>query len=513
MRIQFLLLFVAFTASTAACATPTIPPTVRPTQVAIVQTRVVTAIPMVAATTTRATTAIDPTTVTPTTLPLDTTPTPTSEPSATPTSEPTPMPTASPVPASIQYLSACGEIWQPGYYKLSRDIKSLPGRDCFYIQSHNVIFDCDNHTIEGNVAGIKEHQYQFYAFFVRKFNFPLLETPTNVEIKNCRISHQRTGIFVGGGNNIWIHDNDLSNNSDDVNSQRFGIFLGMTEGGGLRLDSVQGGRVENNTTNGQAIGIDIRDSNNILVRNNTANGNSAWGISLLNTSNSQVIGNTTRDNIRYCAWGDGTVGRGCDAGGIILHDGSSYDLVQGNIIAGENGNGIFIKAHGERCGDDNLLQNNKITDAVYNAIEFSFCKDNQVIGNEITGSYDAIWFGFSINTTIRDNVIRNMNNHGISGYNSRDTLVTGNQITNSREGIYFYWEAWDPKKLFFLPADPNGFPSRNNTITGNTLRDNAAAAIHLTNSTQTVVNNNTFGNNAKNVWIEGKSDGNTIASK
>ena len=441
--------------------------------------------------------------MTPTTEPSVT---PTDLPTTTPTSTSTPVPTITVTPTrnNTVNLSACATIWEPGYYKLTTNLKTT-AYDCFYIQSHNVTFDCDNHTIEGNA-------YNGYAVFVRKWGFPFQETPTEVEIKNCRVLRHRNGIFANGANNIYIHHNDLSNNLDTVDKQRFGIFLGTTEGGGLRLDNVKGGRVEFNTTNAEAIGIDIRDSDRIIVRNNTTNGNSAWGISLLNTSNSQVSNNTARDNIRYCAWGDGTVGRGCDAGGIILQDGASRNVISENTIVGENGNGIFIKAHGSRCGDDNLIQNNKIVDAVYNAIEFSFCRGNRIIGNEISGSYDAVWFGFSANTEIRNNVIRDMRNHGIISYNSRNSIVADNQITNSREGIYFYWDKWNPKEFYFLTPTPDNFASRDNIILNNLLRDNAVAGIHLTNSTQNRVIGNSFANNAKNLWLEGRTEGTTTSN-
>ena len=132
---------------------------------------------------------------------------------------------------------------------------------------------------------------------MRKFGFAMLETPTNIEIKNCKILHQRAGIFVGGSNNVHIDDNNFSDNYDDTDKNRFGIFLGPPpDGGDLRLDTVHGGLVESNAANNEAIGIDIRDSDSIVVRNNTASGNSAWGISLLNTSHSQASNNTVRDN-------------------------------------------------------------------------------------------------------------------------------------------------------------------------------------------------------------------------
>ncbi len=409
--------------------------------------------------------------------------------------------TSTPLP--VKSVGGCAEIFEPGYYKVTGDI-SAQRLDCFIVQSHNVVLDCDNHKVTGrNLTG--------YGVRIRKFNFPLLQTPTNVEIKNCMLSSLRTGIVAEAGNNIYIHDNNLSKNYDDTNAQRYGIFLGSSEAGGVRFDGVQNARIENNQANDQAIGFDIRNSDHITLKGNTADRNSAWGISLIKTTYSEIAGNTTRDNVRSCTWGDNkTVGRGCDAGGIFLQNGSSHNVIRDNIVTGDNGNGIFIKAHGFECGDDNLIQNNKIIGSLYNAIEFSFCKDNKIIGNEITGSFDAVFFGFTQNTEIRNNNIKDMRNHGIISWNSRNSTVDGNQVTNSREGIFFYWDLWDTKQFAFLPPSPDKYASRDNVITNNVLRENARAAIHLNNSIKNRVENNQFFYNPKDILIEGTSDGNII---
>ena len=478
----------------AACSNPEPTPTVQPTQTA----RLVTATHPRTATATSTTTSSATTAMTPTDSATET-PTTISTPTMTP------LPTASPTPSvTPTMLGGCAEIWQSGFYKMYADFKTTNKRfDCMIVQASDVVIDCDGHTIEGMSK-------QGHGFWIRKYGFPILQTPNNVEIRNCKVTNARDGVFAEAGTNLWIHNNDFSGNYDDVDNRRYGIFLGMTEGGGVRLNNVQNARIENNTTSNGAIGIDVRDSQQVLVKNNSAINNSAWGVSLLNTQDSQVSFNTLRDNVRYCTWGNGTVGPGCDAAAIILQDGASRNVVQNNIITGQNANGIFIKAHGVRCGDANTIQNNKITDAMYNAVEFSFCKDNKVIGNDLSGSYDGVWFGFSSNTTIADNVIRNMNNHGIISYNSHDSMVRNNQITNAREGIYFYWDTWDAKQFYFLTPTPDQYASKGNRLEANTLRDNAVAGIHLSNSIQNQILSNIFANNGKTVWVEGKNDGNVI---
>lgn len=430
-------------------------------------------------------------------------------PSNTPTSTATSAPTASPTPSvTPTMLGGCAEVWQSGFYKMYADFKTTLKRfDCMVIQASDVVIDCDGHTIEGlNKQG--------HGFWIRKYGFPFLQTPNNVEIRNCKVQNARDGVFAEAGTNLWIHDNDFSNNYDDTDSRRYSdLFLGLTEGGGIRLDNVQGALVENNKTNNAAIGIDVRNSDSVVIRNNTAANNSAWGVNLLNTQHSEVSANTLRDTVRYCTWGSGVVGPGCDAAAVMLQDGASHDVVKNNNITGQNANGVFIKAHGVRCGDDNLIQNNTITNAIYNAVEFSFCTGNKIIGNKITGSYDGVWFGFSVNAEVRNNVISNMRNHGISSFNSHGSIIADNQITNAREGILFSWDTYDPQQLYFLTPSPDNYASRDNAITNNALRDNVVAGIHLLNSIQNHITSNTFANNAKNVWIEGKNDGNVVAGQ
>ena len=437
----------------------------------------------------------------------------TATPTITPTSTRTPTPTVTPTPLQTFVLNQCAEIWQPGIYKLARDLVAPGTRDCFYIQSHNVVFDCDNHLIEGNTKTIKDKQYAYSAFHVRQFNFPLLESPTNVEIRNCRARFFKIALYVASGRNIYVHDNVFSDNLNTVDHTGFGIFLGMTEGGGIRFDDVQGGVIENNTTENQAIGIDVRNSDRIVIRNNQSSRNSAWGINLLNTSNSEVSGNILRDNVRYCKWGSGVVGRGCDAAGIILQDGSSNNVVRDNQVLDDNANGIFIKAHAMRCGDNNLIENNRILGALYNAIELSFCNGNRVIGNEMAGSYDAVYFGFTTNTEVRNNLIRDMRNHGIITWNSRGSIIANNEIVNSRVGVYMYWDEWDPKQFGFLPPSADKYATRDNVIESNFIHHNAVAGIRLSNAIFTHIRNNIFEGNGKNIVMDGKTDGNIVSRR
>ncbi len=461
------------------------------------------------------------------------TPTRTRTPSITPTSMPTPLPsattlvTATPVvrttrtvtpPAGAQVataaptvratrqptsgsfatVSTCDVLDEPGNYRLGADLTAAG--NCLTIQASYTILDCNGHSIRGT-------SFLGYGISVLKYGVLAGTIPSYVEIRNCRLSNFKYGIFVEAGSHLVIHDNDSSNNYDDTDpSTRFGKFLGSTDGGGIRLNNTTDSYVLSNTTLHQAIGIDIRESNNVIVRSNTASDNSAWGINFIGTQNSEASGNTTADNVRKCTWGEGTVGYGCDAGGIVVQGGSNGNLISNNIVSGRNGNGIFIKAHSQPCGDNNTITGNTITSVLYNGVELGFCTGNKINNNVIRDGLDGIWLGFAHDTEIKNNTISNMRNHGIVSNNSRNNMVSGNQISNSNEGIYFYTEDYDRTSYGWLPA--GDYRSHENCLCYNTLQGNAVVGIHLKDSTGNQVTNNNLQGNGRSIRMEGNQGGN-----
>ncbi len=442
----------------------------------------------------------------------DTTPTPVSRSKITPVASETGTPRASrsgsgtsnfkPFNVAAVYdIAGCGSITAPGLYRLATSSQW----DCISIYSDNVIFDCQGYSLNGrdmNGYGVVVHQIG---------NVLSQRPPQNIEIRNCKSSKHKYGIFVDAANNLYVHDNNASDNFRDTDERNFGQFLGLTEGGGIRIGSATNALIENNIANNNAIGIDVRTGSGVTVRNNTANTNSAWGVHFYNVQFSNIDGNTTADNIRYCTWGNGTVGPGCDAGGIMLQSGSSKNIVQNNTITGGNGNGVFIKAHGTPCGDGNIIQNNTINGALYNAIELSFCRDNKIQGNHITNSLDGIWIGFATKNEISGgNELRDLGNHGIISWNSSQNNVSSNTIVNSREGLYFYSSEYDREQFFFVQGDPSEHVSTENCLCDNNLTSNSVAAIHLNNSIKNQITQNKLVNNTINFVMEGNTAGNII---
>lgn len=404
--------------------------------------------------------------------------------------------------AAVYDIAGCGSITSPGLYRLATSLTSQ--WDCIQIYSDNVIFDCQGYALNGiDLNG--------YGVVVHQIGNVLSQRPArNIEIRNCKSQKHKYGIFIDAADNLYIHGNTLTDHFRDTDERNFGQFLGLTEGGGMRIGSTTNALIENNRTDGSATGIDVRNSSGITVRGNTANGNTAWGVHFYNVQFSEISENTTADNLRYCTWGNGTVGPGCDAGGIMLQSGSSRNVIKNNTITGSNGNGIFVKAHGTACGDSNVIQGNIISGSLYNAIELSFCQDNKIEGNRISNSLDGIWLGFAKKNALVGNQIQDLANHGIISWNSSQNNVSSNTIINSREGLYFYSGEYDREQFFFVQGPPEAHVSTENCLCDNTLLHNAVAAIHLNNSLKNQITQNRLTNNGINFVMEGNTAGNII---
>jgi len=412
-----------------------------------------------------------------------------------PTNTPRPTQAASLTSSSV---SKCGSLDDSGNYKLTADLSS--SGDCITVQTSYAILDCQGHTIRGA-------NFQGYGIAVRKYGLLNGSTPAYVEIKNCNVSGYRYGIWVEAGKNLVVHDNNVSNNYDDTDSSRYGIFLGMVEGGGIRFNATTDSFILANTTTTQAIGIDVRTSSNIKVQGNISSNNSAWGINLIRTQASEVSSNQTADNVRKCTWGAGTVGFGCDAGGIAIQDGSNGVLIANNTVTGRNGNGIFIKAHAMPCGNNNTITGNNISNVLYNAVELGFCTGNKVNNNNIRGGLDGVWMGFSQNTEIKNNFVTGMSNHGIISGNSHNNIISGNNVVNSNEGLYFFTDDYDRVAFGFL--QPGDYKSHDNCLCSNTLQSNSVA-VHLKDSTNNQISSNIFQSNQRTILMQGNSGGNQI---
>ncbi len=401
-------------------------------------------------------------------------------------------------------IDSCREINAPGFYQLVTNLQD--SWSCIAIAANNVTLDCDHKSIAGkNFLGP--------GILVKRYGPPPGLRPENIEIRNCKIFNHQYGILVEEGRNIRVLNNNLSNNFDDTHGSYFGPWMGAMDGGGLRMNQTQDGLVQGNTSNRSSNGIDLRDSERIIVQNNETTMNSGFGILLWNTSHSRVVGNTANDNSRWCTITDGQwknwVVQGCDTAAIMLQDGSNYNEIADNTLIGQNGDGIFIRAHGGmRCGDGNRVINNRIYGAIWNSIEVGFCNGVLISGNYIERSKIGVWISFMDNVQILDNTFVNVDTYGIALKDSPKAQVRGNVFRDSPEGVYVFW---DPSNAIMLRKPLASYASHSSNITGNSFHNMRTAGIHFKDSTRNFVNGNRFENVPTPYWLEGDASHNLIS--
>lgn len=395
-------------------------------------------------------------------------------------------------------VSSCSPITSPGTYILTADLKA--GWDCINIRASNVTLDCDGKRIEGE-------NYLGKGILVERYGENGNIRPQHVEIKNCRIAQFQYGIVVENGSDIYIHDNDLSGNWDDTRGSYHGAWLGIVDGGGLRMNESEASVIEGNVAHAGANGIDLRDSHHIVIRNNVTASNSAYGILLTNTSDSVIEGNTVNDNVRWCTF-PGEQGEvvvpGCDSAGIMLQDGSSRNIVRENSLQGQNGDGIFMRNHTGRCGDDNVILNNRIVGAVWNGLEAGFCDGVKIIGNEFAQSKFGVWISYMDRIVLQSNRFNGIEQSAVVIKNSHHALIKNNWFNESGEGLLLVTDQRDAQSGWTLRHPFAYYRSYANVVSDNSFFHITTNAIRLQDSNANQIGTNSFLNVPTPLMIQGE---------
>ena len=203
---------------------------------------------------------------------------------------------------------------------------------------------------------------------------------------------------------------------------------------GVFMNGVSSCTVANNTVTNNAIGIGLVAGTNNAIGSNTVNSNAYYGIAVVAGMGNTLDGNTV-------------TGNGLDA--IALENASA---VGGPVTTGSTGNFIW---------------NNTITSNRDGIFLGENCDGNEVDGNQLSNIASigvSAWR--SDEHTITDNVISGVIT-GTRLLGSSNNTITDNSIGASRVGVQVdaSWQSgvW--------------YQSANNTITGNDLSGNTAAAV------------------------------------
>jgi len=148
-----------------------------------------------------------------------------------------------------------------------------------------------------------------------------------------------------------------------------------------------------------------------------------------------------------------------------------------------NSNPAIVSEHDaiEARSDYSTIENNIITTNAY-GIYFCYSHNNKVYNNIfINNPFDAIFLTFADNTEIAGNIITD-SAYGIQSLSSHNTQITGNTINQTTWGIY-------------LSSSSTGNLIRNNKITGKTI------GIY-SNSDSTTVDHNTVTDSAYAIYLQ-----------
>ncbi|HEY3360232.1 MAG TPA: NosD domain-containing protein, partial [Methanosarcina sp.] len=176
-------------------------------------------------------------------------------------------------------------------------------------------------------------------------------TASNTTISGFKIESGERGIYLAGCNGCTVTNNDLSNN-------KIGIYLSISNYNkisgnransnkmfGIHLDSSEGNEILNNSVNSNTRGIDSLTSNKNEILDNIALNNSQYGMWISQSNDNNISGNT----VKKC-------GNGETGSGGIHQNSSSRNVISGNIVAFNDGYGLF---ECPAC-HNNLVYNNYI---------------------------------------------------------------------------------------------------------------------------------------------------------
>ena len=356
-----------------------------------------------------------------------------------------------------QDTTLCGETYE---------LSVAPGDAAVSIGADGVTVRCKG-TVLKSAAGMGKTKNPTVGFRI--------DGHSDVTLEGCAAHGFRYGLAAKDASNITVTGANFDENFHDPS---LGWVQDSVQGGGIRLENVDGGKVAKSSFRKNWNGIELRGTKDVEVVDNTADHTSNTGATLVRSHKNRLENNDFSWAIRGknlsfpSNWYKVDTK---DSAGIILDAGSSENEVIGNDTT-YGGDGIFIRAVIGACATDNLVEKNDTSFSPHNAIE-CWCDGNEFVGNKANESQYGVWLGGTDRGVVKDNTVKDNNVDGISiqiGEN-RHTRIVGNEIAgNGRVGVL---------------------------ITGREIQSwhslNHWSAGKLANSAQILVQRNDFANNQK----------------
>ena len=312
----------------------------------------------------------------------------------------------------------------------------------------------------------------------------------NVIIKNCNVQYFVYGVNVYNSENIVIDNTTAKNNS----WKGFNIA-------NLSYGTVKNSRALNNSGL-EGYGFSLEGTNNVLLVNNYASGSKFGGYRLWNSYNNNLTkNNAVNDGFEIWDSFNNTLEENyateCFEGFYILR--STFNrLINNKAVNNDYKYGFRLVS----AANNTFIGNNASNNEDGFMIEDS--NNNSFINNYATGSSDeGFYLDNSSNNNLIGNIVKNNSDRGILLYSfSSNNTLRDNIITNNLNGI----RLWS---------------SGNNTITENNITNNKYGIYFVTTTNNKIEFNNIYNNNiyvvyndqANNVTAENNWWGTTNTTK
>ena len=267
-----------------------------------------------------------------------------------------------PSSAGVKLVKTCQNITSSGKYELGKNLlnQEIPLSGCIVINASNSELNCNGKSIVNttlNAAGI------------------LIKNAKNVSIKNCNIQMNNTnklsrGFLILNSNNISLINNAINNNYlgieiiDSGDSAIVNNTINANSYYGVSLVKSDGAFISGNNLNYNSIGLFVSSNDNKIIKN-TVKSNINQGILLFLTNFSKLSFNKLNEN-------------GLDGMTISLSDNNSF---LDNNLSGNMRDGILLNT-----SDNNLIDNNYINNNRYGVSLIVQSNNNNITRNNVWGN-------------------------------------------------------------------------------------------------------------------------------
>jgi len=319
----------------------------------------------------------------------------------------------------------------------------------------------------------------------------------NITIENLNLSNANVGVELWNTGNSKIMNNTANRNV-------YGIYLNWYSNNNI---------LTNNTILNNVDGIRLDSSSNNILMNNTIKSNKRLGVSL-SYSNNNILTNNTFVNNGISVGGsypntveDNTVnGKPLvyleDESDLTVADAGQVILVNCDNITVENLNLSNASIGVELRNTNNSKITNNIASNNYRGI-FLGGANNILVNNTASNSYEGIVVWDYGNNTLTGNTANSNEEYGISLYSSNN-ILSNNIASNNSCGIRLTWA--DNNTLMNTTVSNNDLgiclsqSSNNNTLMSN-MASNNRYGIYLDQSSNNTLTNNIASNNNYGIYL------------